>query len=80
MVIHEDIGINLNLKPFRHVSQNIQKRNTIIIISKNILRSFPRDRTCPRENGDVIVRPFKFYAPLSCHSRQDSTRYDPTDQ
>ena len=36
MVIHEYIGINLNLKPFRHVSQNLQKRNTIIVISKNV--------------------------------------------
>lgn len=25
MVIHEYIGINLNLKPFRHLSQNLQK-------------------------------------------------------
>ena len=36
VVIHENIGINLNLKPFRHVSQNLQKRNTIIVISKNV--------------------------------------------
>src|SRR3972149_9306689 len=36
MVIHENIGINFNFKPFRHFSQNIQKQNTIIIITKNI--------------------------------------------
>src|SRR3990167_297093 len=39
---------------------------------KIFLRSFPRDKTCPRANGDVIVSPFKFYAPLSCHGRQGS--------
>ena len=28
---------------------------------KIFLRSFPRDKTCPRANGDVIVSPFKFF-------------------
>jgi len=38
---------------------------------KMFLRSFPRDKTCPRANGDAIS-PFTFYAPLSCHGRQGS--------
>lgn len=32
---------------------------------KIFLRSFPRDKTCPHANGDVIVSRFKFNAPLS---------------
>jgi len=47
-------------------------RNEIRLSLKMSLRSFPRDKTCPRANGDVIVSPFKFYASLSCHGRQGS--------
>ncbi|SOH02618.1 hypothetical protein KSMBR1_0097 [Candidatus Kuenenia stuttgartiensis] len=36
MVIHENIGIYFNLKPFLYVSQNIEKRNTIVIVMENI--------------------------------------------
>ena len=41
MVIHEDIGVNLNLKPVRHFSQSVQERNTIILTTKDIPSFIP---------------------------------------
>ena len=36
VVVHEHIGINFNLEPFRRFPQDIQKQPAVIIITENI--------------------------------------------
>ena len=70
MIIRESISVNLNLKSVRHFPRVSRNKTRSSLSLKIFLRSFPRDKTCPRANGDVIVSPFKFYTPWSCHGRE----------
>lgn len=36
MIIHENISVDINIKPVCHFSQSVQEQNTVIVVSENI--------------------------------------------